>query len=94
MVKLDAALRLQKRALDAVGELDSIVSDLRNEFSEEDVYLINRGVGLSIGKIQTELLQPIYDQHPRNGVRHAICANFVIHNQLQLKYSSTPLNAF
>lgn len=64
MLKIEKALQLQKRALNAVAELDAIVSDVRDECSEDDFRLKKRGVGLSIGRIQIELLEPIYKQHP------------------------------
>ncbi len=64
MVTKEIALQIQKRALAAVVELHTILLEVRDEVSDEDLQIIKRGVGLSIGKIQTDLLDPIYEQHP------------------------------
>jgi hypothetical protein len=51
MVEQEIALHIKERAL-------------RDQCSEEDFQMIKRGVGLSIGRIATELLEPVYRQHP------------------------------
>ena len=58
------ALQVKNRALQAVAELDAIVSDIRGNCSEKDFEFIRRGVGLSIGKIISDILEPILEQHP------------------------------
>jgi hypothetical protein len=63
-MKLDVAANVKQRALVAVAELHSILTDIRNECSSEDFQLVKRGVGLSIGTIEIELLQAIYRQYP------------------------------
>ena len=64
MVKKETALNIQKRALQAVIELHAIGDEVRDQCSDEDFEMIKRGVGLSIGRIQTELLDYIYKEHP------------------------------
>jgi len=64
MIEIDAALRLKKRALAAVAELDGIVNDIRGHCSEDDFEIIRRGVGLSVGRIVTDVLEPVLLQHP------------------------------
>ena len=64
MIRIETASQIKIRARLAIGELDAIVSDVRNHCSEEDFESIRRGVGLSIGKIITDVLEPIFKQHP------------------------------
>lgn len=64
MIKKETAIQIQKRALNAIVELNEILSELHPECSEDDYVVIKRGVGLSIGRIQMELLEPLYRQHP------------------------------
>jgi hypothetical protein len=64
MIETDTAVKIKERALAAVAQLDAIVSDVRGQCSDEDFQAIKRGVGLSIGKIITDLLEPVLQQHP------------------------------
>ena len=64
MTGKDVAVQIKKRALAAIGELDTLVSDVRGECSEEEFELIKRGVGMSIIKIIDDLLEPVYQQYP------------------------------
>lgn len=64
MIDRDLALQIKRRALAAVAELDAIIVDVREQCSDEDFQMIKRGVGLSMGRIETDLLGPIYQQHP------------------------------
>ncbi len=64
MIKKETALQIKKRARAAIAELDGVVSDVRGQCSDEDFQVILRGVGLSIGLIATELLEPVFAQHP------------------------------
>ena len=63
-IEINAALRVKKRALAGVAELDGIIADLQGQCSDDDLEVIRRGVGLSIGKIATDLLEPVFAQHP------------------------------
>ena len=64
MVKKEIALQVQRRGLNAIIELMSILDEVKDHCEDEDFDVIKRGVGLSVGRIQTELLDPIYKQHP------------------------------
>ena len=64
MIRQDVASQIKKRSLAAIAELDSIVSGVRDQCSEEDFETIKRSAGLSIIKIIDHLLEPIYQQHP------------------------------
>jgi hypothetical protein len=64
MVKKETALLIQKRAMNIVAKLDNLLSEIHDQCTDEDYQIIKRGVGLSIGRILTEILEPIYKQHP------------------------------
>ena len=64
MIEIEVAVNIKKRVLAAVAELDAIVSDVRGQCSDEDFQMIKRAVGLSIGKIATDVLDPVLRQHP------------------------------
>jgi hypothetical protein len=64
MIGKDIAVQIKKRSLVAIGELDSIVSDVRGQCSEEDFEMIKRNVGMSIIKIIDNLLEPVYQHYP------------------------------
>lgn len=61
---IELADLVKQKALIAVRELDSIVIITRDQCSTEDFEIIKRGVGLSIGRIQTEVLDPIFRRFP------------------------------
>jgi len=58
------AIEIQKLALDAVHALTKALHACDGNCSEEDRLQIERGVGLSIGRIETELLGVIYAAYP------------------------------
>lgn len=58
------ALQIQKKALNAIVELNSIVLDIQDDCPEEDLILIKNGVGSSMGIIQMEILEVINRQYP------------------------------
>ena len=64
MIEKNLAVQIKKRSLTAIAELDSIVSDVRGQCSEEYFELIKRSVGMSIIKIIDDLLEPVYQQYP------------------------------
>lgn len=64
MVKKQIALQIQKRALTAIQELNIILSETEGKCSDEDYEMIKRGVGLSMGRIQMEILEYINRQYP------------------------------
>jgi hypothetical protein len=64
MIEKEIALEIRTHALAAIVELHTILDDVRERCSAEDFETIKRGVGLSIGSIEVDLLLPIYAQHP------------------------------
>ena len=64
MITRDVAVQIKKRALAAIAELDSIVSDVRGQCSEVDFEIVRRQAGMSIIKILDELLEPVYQLYP------------------------------
>jgi hypothetical protein len=61
---VEVADLVKQKALIAVRELDSIVGLIQDRCSNEESEIIRRGVGLSIRRIQTELLEPIFQRFP------------------------------
>jgi hypothetical protein len=57
------AIQAKSRALMAISTLHSIM-DLEPNWAEEDREQLKRGIGLSIGTIETDLLGVIYKRYP------------------------------
>jgi hypothetical protein len=64
MIEKTIAIQIQQRALSAVRELMTILSDIDGKCSQRDRQSVKRGVGLSVGTIQMEILEIINAQHP------------------------------
>ena len=64
MIEKEIAIKIKALALNAVESLHDAVTIAHNECSQEDFDKIRRGVGLSIGRIQMDLLEEIYTQYP------------------------------
>ena len=64
MIQIEVAINIKERVLAVVAELGSIVSDVKDSLSPDDLEIVMHGAGLSIGTIGTELLEPIFRQHP------------------------------
>lgn len=58
------AIEIQKHALTAIRALSQLLSACENQCSSEEYDRIKRGVGLSIGKIETDLLGVVYAAYP------------------------------
>jgi hypothetical protein len=58
------AIEIQQHALDAIRALSEALSACENQCSPEEYQQIKRGVGLSMGRIGTELLGVIYAAYP------------------------------
>ena len=57
------ARQARSRALAAMRLLHSIVK-LEGDWNEKDLKLLHRGVGISIGTIEVDLLRIIYKKYP------------------------------
>lgn len=64
MMTKETAIEIQQHALHAVEALHDALTTSLDNCSTEDFELIRRGVGLSIGTIQMELLEIINAQFP------------------------------
>ena len=60
----ETAIMIRSQALNAISNLTLILNTLPDDTPTEDVNLIKRGIGLSIGMIQTDLLEIINAQYP------------------------------
>jgi len=63
MTKKDGS-NMQHHALKAVEQLSDLLSIAQERCSTDEYESIRRGVGLSIGKIQLEILDHIYAKYP------------------------------
>ncbi len=64
MVEKKIAIEVQEHALNAIKALSKALTAAENQCSPEEYQQIKRGVGLSIGRIETELLSIIYATYP------------------------------
>jgi hypothetical protein len=60
----EVALRVKDRSTRAIEELVSILRDVESECSELDFQTIKRGIGLTVGDIQMELLELVNHEYP------------------------------
>jgi hypothetical protein len=58
------AIEIQQHALEAIRALSEALNSCENQCSPEEYQQIKRGVGLSMGRIDTELLGVIYAAYP------------------------------
>jgi hypothetical protein len=64
MLKKDDATEIRDHALKAIKELIALLHISKDKCSAEQHQQIKRGVGLSIGKIQMEVLEVINAAYP------------------------------
>lgn len=64
MIDRDYALEVRDAGLKAISDLSRALNIGANRCSTQDYEKIKRGVGLSIGKIQCDLLDVLYEQYP------------------------------
>ena len=60
----DDAIELRDHGLRAIEELTLLLNIAWERCSEDERQRIRRGVGLSIGRIDVDLLSVLYEQHP------------------------------
>ena len=58
------AIEMNEHGVRAIRELTTLLDKALNRCSPEECELIKRGVGLSIGRIDVDLLGIIYQQYP------------------------------
>lgn len=64
MIEKQCATEIREHALKAIAELTRALNVGQNRCSQEVYEQIKKGVGISIGHIQTELLDVIYVAYP------------------------------
>lgn len=64
MINRQSAIEIQKLALEAVSKLSRILAVTENRCDKEEYEKVKKGVGLSIGAIQMELLETINSLYP------------------------------
>jgi hypothetical protein len=64
MIIIQTAIDIKTHALKSITELSLLLLAANNNMTEDKFALIKRGVGLSIGRIQTEILDIVYREYP------------------------------
>ena len=64
MIEKAMAQQIHRVSLSAIVELSTLLRDVRAACSDLEFEQIKRGIGLSIGTIQTELVDLLYVDHP------------------------------
>lgn len=64
VMKKNQAIEIKKHSLNAISELSKILNIQFKSISEEEYNKLKKNIGISIGNIQTELLDVIYFQYP------------------------------
>ena len=64
MIDREVAIEIQGHTLSAIEALVRALNAAVGRCSEEDFLAIKRGVGLSLGRIQMEILEVINSQYP------------------------------
>ena len=64
MIEKECATDIREHALKAISELSKVLNVSQNRCSREEYERIKKGVGLSIGRIQSDLLDFIYTVYP------------------------------
>jgi hypothetical protein len=64
MIDRETAESIRDLALNAVSELSRALAAAQAGCAGDDLERVKRGVGLSIGRIQTELIDVVLEGHP------------------------------
>ena len=64
MIEKECAAEVRECALKAISELSRLLEACRDRCSDDDYERLRKGVGLSIGRIQTDLLDVVYSAYP------------------------------
>jgi len=64
MIEKEDAVAIHEHALVAIRELSTILKRMNGRCSEDEYSQIKKAVGLSIGKIQIDILELINAAHP------------------------------
>jgi hypothetical protein len=58
------AITVKERSLAAIRELSLMLMEIQADSTQEDFDAVKRGAGLTIGRIQMELLEYVNSQYP------------------------------
>jgi hypothetical protein len=64
MLDKEIAIKVKERSLNAIREMSMMLTDIQGRCDEEDFEAIKRGAGLTMGRIQMELLEYVNSQFP------------------------------
>lgn len=64
MIERQCAIEVIELGLEAISKLSRVLHAIHGHCTDEEYELLKRGIGLSIGKIQTEILDFIYVAYP------------------------------
>jgi hypothetical protein len=64
MINKEVAIEVKLHALNAVEELGLALKSCHLKCSDEEFMVIKKAVGISIGRINLDLLDYIYSMHP------------------------------
>ena len=60
----DVAITIKEHSTQAIRELTTILYEIGDHCSEDEFMIVKRGVGLTIGRIQMELLEYVNQHYP------------------------------
>ena len=60
----ETAEQIKQGSINAITELSKILFEVQHTCPPDEFEVIRRGVGLTIGRIQLEILNFVYDQFP------------------------------
>lgn len=64
MISKENAAEVHAASLRAIVELSTLLRTVQASCSADDLQKIKRGVGIAIGTIQVDLLDPLYADYP------------------------------
>ena len=64
MIEKECAVEVRESALKAISELSRLLEVCRDRCTDGDYERLKKGIGLSIGRIQTDLLDVVYSAYP------------------------------
>ena len=60
----DVAITIKEHSTQAIRELTTILYEIKDHCPEDEFMVVKRGVGLTIGRIQMEILEYVNHHYP------------------------------
>lgn len=60
----DVAITIKEHSTQAIRELTTILDEIKGQCPENEFMVVERGVGLTIGRIQMEILEYVNHNYP------------------------------